>query len=444
MRLRKYLSQIRRYPSVIIGLFIIGLLIFTAIAAVIIIPYEEAIILWRGGDMWAESPRNARPLYVDWFTRGNLPRTEILDSRDFPANKTKESLNGVYQFEIMLPLNYQYDGFPKEMNLFFEADFAEVRPNIAIEVLTPDGRQYKTSDISITRDSVIRMEQRTELRRQMGNQSPRFGIFADPEQEERNVLKGEYQFIISGYLFGTEDDIDLRLVSYGQVHGFGGTDHRRRDLGVALLWGTPVALMFGVLAAVGANITTFIISAVGVWYGGLVDSAIQRVTEVNMIIPTLPLLILIGMFYSRSLWVMLAVVIIKGVFGPAIKTYRAMFLQVKELPFIEAAEAYGTSNRRIIFFYMLPKIIPTLIPQFVTVIPTFVFLEASLAVLGLGDPVLPTWGKMLNDALSEGALFMGHFYWVLQPAILLIFTGLGFAMTGFALDRILNPRLRRR
>lgn len=278
----------------------------------------------------------------------------------------------------------------------------------------------------------------------MGNQSPRFGIFADPEQEERNVLKGEYQFIISGYLFGTEDDIDLRLVSYGQVHGFGGTDHRRRDLGVALLWGTPVALMFGVLAAVGANITTFIISAIGVWYGGLVDSAIQRVTEVNMIIPTLPLLILIGMFYSRSLWVMLAVVIIKGVFGPAIKTYRAMFLQVKELPFIEAAEAYGTSNRRIIFFYMLPKIIPTLIPQFVTVIPTFVFLEASLAVLGLGDPVLPTWGKMLNDALSEGALFMGHFYWVLQPAILLIFTGLGFAMTGFALDRILNPRLRRR
>ncbi len=245
MRLRKYLSQIRRYPSVIIGLFIIGLLIFTAIAAVIIIPYEEAIILWRGGDMWAESPRNARPLYVDWFTRGNLPRTEILDSRDFPANKTKESLNGVYQFEIMLPLNYQYDGFPKEMNLFFEADFAEVRPNIAIEVLTPDGRQYKTSDISITRDSVIRMEQRTELRRQMGNQSPRFGIFADPEQEERNVLKGEYQFIISGYLFGTEDDLDLRLVSYGQVHGFGGTDHRRRDLGVALLWGTPVALMFG-------------------------------------------------------------------------------------------------------------------------------------------------------------------------------------------------------
>ena len=444
MRLRKYLSQIRRYPSVIIGLTIIGILVFTAIAALIIIPYEEAIILWRGGDIWAESPRNARPLYVDWFTRDDLPRTEILDSRDFPENKVKESLNGVYQFEIVLPVNYQYDGFPKEINLFFEADFAEVRPNIAIEILTPDERQYRTSDISITRNSVIRMEQRTELRRQMGNQSPRFGIFADPAQEERTPLKGEYQFKISGYLFGSDDDLDLRLVSYGQVHGFGGTDHRRRDLGVALLWGTPVALMFGVLAAVGANVTTFIISAIGVWYSGLVDSAIQRITEVNMIIPTLPLLILIGMFYSRSLWVMLAVVIIKGIFGPAVKTYRAMFLQVKELPFIEAAEAYGTSNRRIIFFYMLPKIVPTLIPQFVTVIPTFVFLEASLAVLGLGDPVLPTWGKMLNDALSEGALFMGHFYWVLQPAVLLIITGLGFAMTGFALDRILNPRLRRR
>jgi peptide/nickel transport system permease protein len=83
-----------------------------------------------------------------------------------------------------------------------------------------------------------------------------------------------------------------------------------------------------------------------------------------------------------------------------------------------------------------------LIPGLVAGIPAYVFLEASLAVLGLGDPVLPTWGKVIQDAQSNGALYMGLYYWVLEPAILLMITGLAFAMLGFALDRIFNPRLR--
>ena len=86
--------------------------------------------------------------------------------------------------------------------------------------------------------------------------------------------------------------------------------------------------------------------------------------------------------------------------------------------------------------------IPLLIPALVSSVPIYVFLEASLAVLGLGDPVLPTWGKVINDAFEDGALYQGRFYWVLEPAILLMITGFGFAMLGFALDRLFNPRLR--
>jgi peptide/nickel transport system permease protein len=78
----------------------------------------------------------------------------------------------------------------------------------------------------------------------------------------------------------------------------------------------------------------------------------------------------------------------------------------------------------------------------VNVIPTFVFLEATLAVLGLGDPIIPTWGKLIDDARANGALFQGNYYWVLEPSLLLMVTGLAFAMVGFALDRIFNPKLR--
>ena len=131
-----------------------------------------------------------------------------------------------------------------------------------------------------------------------------------------------------------------------------------------------------------------------------------------------------------------------SIFTGTIKTDRAIFLQVKESTYIEAARAYGASDLRIVFRYLIPRIIPLLIPALVSAVPSYVFLEASLAVLGLGDPVLPTWGKIINDAQTFGALYKGMYYWILQPAVLLMFTGLGFAMLGFALDRIFNPRLR--
>ena len=134
------------------------------------------------------------------------------------------------------------------------------------------------------------------------------------------------------------------------------------------------------------------IAAFGVWFAGWVDGIIQRITEVNMILPFLPILIMVGTFYSRSIWVLLGVTILLSIFGSTIKTYRAVFMQVKESPFIEAARAYGAGNFRIIMSYMVPRIIPFIIPQLVILVPTFVFLEASLAVLGLGDPTLPTWG----------------------------------------------------
>jgi peptide/nickel transport system permease protein len=117
-------------------------------------------------------------------------------------------------------------------------------------------------------------------------------------------------------------------------------------------------------------------------------------------------------------------------------------MQTKESPYIEAARAYGAGSMRIITSYLIPRVIPLLIPEFVVLIPSFVFLEASLAVLGLGDPTLPTWGKIIDDAYTNGALFQGWYYWVLEPSALLMVTGLAFSMLGFAFDRIFNPRLR--
>lgn len=439
--LRQQFKQLLRHPSAVAGLVVIGGLLCLAIYAVLAIPYSEAIRLWRGGEgIWDDSPRNALPAWVNFWPGVNLPETIIVNAGS--AAGKSEDTGGVKAVKVALPFDYQYDDFPSEVTIFFEAKFDQRRPQVSLLWLTPDNREIALGErgLSARERYSVSLDQRLTAR--FGGQTPEVGLFADPAAREATVLKGRYELVANVLLFEEASDIDAKLVVYGKVSGVAGTDDRRRDLWLALLWGTPVALAFGLLAAAGSIFTTLIIAAIGVWYGRWVDAVIQRITELNAILPALPILILIGTFYSRSIWVMLGVIILLGIFSLGIKSYRAIFLQVRDLPYIEAARAYGAGNRRIIFRYMVPRIVPVLVPQFVLLIPSLVFLEAALAILGLGDPVLPTWGKVLNDAFQSGALYKGYYHTVLMPAFFLMLTGFGFAMLGYALDRIFNPRLR--
>jgi peptide/nickel transport system permease protein len=441
---RNTLREIKRYPSAVAGLLIIAALIVLSIYTVITMPYSRAVELWRGGeDIWGESPKNALPAWYNLFRTRKLPETIVLETDDDAVVKSREAISeDMTEVVMVFPVDYPYDDFPQELTIYFDAQYQEKQPHVSITWLTPDEREIHIGDFSVRESETYRISQDERLTRHLDGHPPERGLFMMPGSEPPTAVQGEYQLRVSGILFEEEGDIDAKLVVYGQVAGVGGTDHRRRDLAVALLWGTPVALAFGLLAALGTTLTTMVIAAVGVWYGGWVDNIVQRITQVNLILPFLPILIMVGTLHSRSIWVMLGVTILLSIFGGAVLTYRAIFLQVKESPYIEAARAYGAGNGRIVFFYLIPRIVPVIIPQLVRVIPTFVFLEAGLAVLGLGDPVLPTWGKIIDDARANGALFNGQYYWVLEPTVLLMLTGLAFAMVGFALDRIFNPRLR--
>lgn len=445
-RITRSLRQLARYPSAIFGLSIVLVLLLIAIYTMIKLPYSEALILWRGSEAeWYNSPRNAAPAWLNWFSSQKKPISFSLSTVDGDTEDVVgESSSGNPDVTHIFRFDYQYDDFPQDMSIYFTSKYDEKPPFAAVSWITPDGREIRIVDMAIRREDRYLFSGDERLQRRLDGQPARIGLFADPNSDPDNPipLKGEYQLVMRVIDFEEDNEHTAEFVLYGQLAGIAGTDHRRRDLSVALLWGTPIALLFGLLAAVGTTVTTMIIAAIGVWQGGWVDEAIQRITEVTLIIPLLPILIMIGTFYSKSIWVMLGVIILLSIFGAGIKTYRAVFLQVKESPYIEAAQAYGSSGTRIVMRYLVPRIIPLMVPQLVVLIPSFVFLEASLAVLGLGDPTLPTWGKILNDAYFNAALYNGFYYWVLLPAFLLMLTGLAFAMLGFSLDRIFNPRLR--
>jgi peptide/nickel transport system permease protein len=439
---RKSFQQLLYYPSALLGLLVVFLLVFTAVYAMIKIPYQEAIRLWRGGeDVWYQNPKFAPPAWINYFSSKKYAESFAVRTSD--GTMTKEVTPGKEGTATILAsytFDFASDYYPQDMILYLTSKYTEKQPFISAEWLTPDGRKIRIANLAISQKQTYRFSQDEKLKVRLRTEDVIQQLFSDPETDK--LIKGKYQLLITGTTFEPDSNVDVQFVLHGQVYGLAGTDQARRDLVVPLLWGAPVALAFGLIASLGTSVLTMVIAALGTWYGGWVDELIQRITEINLVLPFLSILIMIGTFYSRSIWVILGATIALSIFTGAIKSYRSIFVQVKESMYIEAARAYGASSPRIVFLYLIPRMIPLLIPGLVSSVPAFVFLEASLAVLGLGDPVLPTWGKIIQDANSNGALYRGYYYWILEPATLLMITGLGFAMLGFALDRIFNPKLR--
>jgi peptide/nickel transport system permease protein len=463
-RAKRFFEQLLFYRSAAIGLAIILILVGISVYTIFAMPYDKAVQLWRVGEQqWLSNPRNALPSWVNALSPKKLPETIILDTTKPRPGASKvivPVLERFSQVRIEFSFDYQYDDFPSELNLFFTSKFNASAPKLTIHWVKPNGEEYVLNTIIVSKEHSYYVSNDDRLAKDLrGSISAKINrtieydapvtllLFAEEDASildpsTARVMKGGYRLWMDGMAFETNIDVDAKLVVYGKVYGWAGTDHLRRDLGIALLWGTPIALSFGVIASVSIALIQVFIGAVSAWFLGRVDTAIQRVTEVFMVLPFLPVLIMISTFYKLNIWVLLLVVIALTAFGGGVKNYRAMFLQIKEFPYVEAARAYGASNSRVIIRYLIPKVLPTIIPSMVLSVPDFVFLEAALAILGLGDPLAPTWGKIIDDAFTYGALYKGLYYWVLEPSIMLTITSLSFAMLGFALDKIFNPKLK--
>jgi len=449
------LRELVRYPSAASGILIIVALIGVSVYALVAIPYREACDRWRPQrpDSYL-LPVNGRPEWTNLLRREKLPPTLVFNRENGALSKTATSVDGSSQITLTFTFDYAYGGFPQEAAVYFSTSYASKKPFVSMDWIAPAGRRTQLGRFSVVNGEVWyassalpKMDiaqagiRREEWMQGRGGASPVQVLFRDAAAEEPAAGKGTYRLEVQAFTFEPGSDVDAELVLRGQVYGWAGTDSQRRDLGVALLWGAPVALAFGLFGAIATSILSMAFAAIGAWFGGWVDGLVQRLTEINMILPALPMAIMVYWLYAGSIWAILGVIVLLNIFGSSVKSYRAAFLQVREAPYVEAAQAYGATGWRVIRRYLVPRILPILIPQLVVLVPTYVFFEATLAFLGVSDPHLPTWGKVIYDAFNFAA-WAGHTYWVLEPTLLIVVTGLAFALVGFSLDRILNPRLR--
>ena len=110
---------------------------------------------------------------------------------------------------------------------------------------------------------------------------------------------------------------------------------------------------------------------------------------------------------------------------------------------MEAARALGASHRHIIRRHVFPHTAPYVFTQLIFFVPAAILAEAGLSFLGLGDPSLPTWGQILENGFRTGAVFLGYWWWVVAPGLLIVLTAVTFMLLSLAMEPIVNPRLRR-
>ncbi len=450
------------------GFVLVALLLFISLFVIIFFPYRNIGREWETiqHDPLPSKAKLAQPVWTNWFRKDDLPKTILLDSS---TNFASNPLDGTHvekvvtidpsgstQIQINFDFMYPYKYFPGEIGLLLTPEFVEKPPFVSLTWVLANGEVINLQNIGVDKqirydfDSGISYRKAALLWPRLkdwfissGNyRTPTYYLlFADTQAESAIVQSGEYHLRILSTHFEPQGNMDARLILYGKVEGLAGTDYLRRDLLVPLLWGLPFAIFIGLLGSIATTILSLTIAAISAWYGGWIDNLIQRLIEANLILPVMAIGVLLYAYYGFNLWLIIALIVLLNVLGSPTKAFRAAFLQVREDTFIEAARAYGASDWRMITHYLIPRILPVVIPQIIALVPNFFFLEATLAIFNISDTRFPTWGRVIYSALRYGATY-GSPFWVLEPIALMLITSVAFVLLGQGVNRILNPKLR--
>ncbi|ASI99501.1 ABC transporter permease [Thermococcus celer] len=476
--LKGFLEEFKREKTGIAGVILLIILVLVALTA----PYTTIPDLpekWRNSQYWEDNPKNVPPTWYNMFTSNKLVPQEVYLLDDLKITHPSDTVT-IVEADYTLPKKYVLGPqgiIIKGLNVTLNEPFQA--PTMDVYLLRPDGKRVPIltnkqlssgTTISIGRDSKISanvyiwLVNVTEGKKITMFEVPLETIlindmvapmFAKVEPgmnvseiiENPQTLPGNYRLVLQINNPAPKDNQvtydNIKVTFLGRSYGNMGTDYLGRDLWAGIIWGSRVSLTIGILVSVLSTIIGLVYGVTSAYLGGNADEVMMRINEIFASIPSLPILILIGATAGHiTLWFIVLLLVIFGWMGIA-RISRSMALQIKEQTYIEAAKALGAGNGRIIFKHILPQLLPYAFAVIALSVPGAVIAEASLSFLGIGDPTAVTWGQILNAAQAQSATTKGYWWWVLPPGLGIAVVGLTFVLIGTALDKILNPRLRR-
>ena len=438
-----------------------GLLAFTSLAILVALSIVMPIVYgkyykeWRNVNYWVTYPKTVPPQWVNLFTSKKLPVHMVLN----PSNIIKRKMYGgmLTNVTLVYKVVYNYDYAPSDVILNVSSSLSNAV--MIVKVKRPDGKTITlVNDIYANVPHPLSLNNfkdvRSTLYAWLVNEglSPPSSSVLRPSSVifcklvkgcwiNETVLKGEYVFTITFLAYKKDVKANGTLILAGRVYGLLGTDAYGRDLFIYLMLGLPYGMLVGVLASVFSAFIGTLYGLVSGYVGGVVDRVMQRILEIWYSLPALPLLILAAVVYRPDIWLMIIFITIFSWMGVA-KIVRSMVLQLKEEGYVLSAKATGAKGTWIMRKHILPQLMPYVFAQVALGVPAAILTEVGLDFLGLGDPNTPTWGWILHDAQIYGAAVNGYWWWVIPPGLMIAWVGLTFAAIGYAMDTLLNPRLR--
>jgi len=437
------------------GALILLSLLLISIYAAVAVPLES-YKQWNNPAFWQDYPKTVAPAWTDGFS-GSMTKHTILTFAD--SQKSESIIQGIRTASYSWKINYNYDSYPTDFILSATAKYSR-QPILQLDIVRPDGRDFKlyystlpapqAAESTFSRritanDPSMQGNLRNYLNEFSCKQDatkPTIMVFSDVQ--DCKVLKGTYTVTETLYFFGDSDQVqNSGFILGGQVFGLMGTDDLGRDLSVGILWGAPVALFIGLTVAITSTFIGLIYGVFAGYKGRYAEEGMMRVNDIFYAFPVLPLLIILSVSIGRSIFLFVAFFVLFGWVGMA-KIGRSLALQIKNLPYVEASKLMGESDTKIITRHIIPQLLPIAFATIAVSVPAAILGEAALSFLGLGDPSIPTWGRILHDANSAGAVARGIWWWTMIPGLMIALTGVAFILIGNALNSIVNPRSKMR
>jgi peptide/nickel transport system permease protein len=220
-----------------------------------------------------------------------------------------------------------------------------------------------------------------------------------------------------------------------------GLDDGGVDMLSQMIYGARISMIVGFSGAAVAMIIGGGVGIISGYFGGRTDIALMRITDYFLVIPDVPLMIVFAAVFGRSL---LNIIIIIGIiyWTSTARLIRAQIKSVRERVYVKRAQSLGAGHNRLIWKHVMPQVVPLLVANTVLTIATAIFAETYIAFLGLSDPTKSSWGRLIQNSLSGGAIFHNAWWAVVPPGLAVTIVILACTMVGQALEDSLNPRLK--
>lgn len=223
-----------------------------------------------------------------------------------------------------------------------------------------------------------------------------------------------------------------------------GTDNFGRSVLSLLIVGARISLLVGFTAAFGAiAIGASVGIASGYLAGGRIDGVLNAVTNWFLVLPWIALAIAMASVLGPTLGNVILVIAITS-WASTARLVRSQALTVRERPFVERSRALGAGHWHLMSRHILPSVFPVIFANAILMVALAILSETTLAILGLGDPGAISWGRIIEQAFTGGAMTAGWWWWLIPPGIAIVLVTMSFTMVGYALDEVLSPRLRSR